>query len=233
MSIGDAPTGATPRQLLARLREELPRALPAALTVSGPSPTAGNDLYEAFLFALVLKAARAEGYQITFTDSSGRVPTVFRLRRSPGRLPSGHFTHAVLSLPGTGKDSLEVHTGISVIGKSKVAHEADIVVLRFSDAQRCRQLGIDPPSVRAIIVVEGKYYTTPLSLGMGRQFLGLSSDLSAKFKILAATVTSASVVQLMEGKTQWYEVGVLPGRKAESDLQARFAIALRGYRQSA
>lgn len=233
MRIGEAPDGATVHDLLARLREELPHALPTALTVSGPTPSAGNDLYEAFLFALVLKAARAEGYRITFADRSGRTPSEFRLRRSPGRLSSGAFTHAVLSLPNASKSPLEVHTGISVIGKSKVAHEADVVVLPLSDAQRCRQLGIDPPSHDTILVVEGKYYTEPLSLGVGRQFLGLDSDLSTRFKILAATVTSSSVVHLMEGKKKLYEVGVLPWLKAESDLQHRFAIALRAYRQSA
>jgi hypothetical protein len=44
-------------------------------------------------------------------------------------------------------------------------------------------------------VVEGKYYTEPLTLGMGRQFLGLEADLSSEVvKVLAATVTSKSVV---------------------------------------
>jgi hypothetical protein len=56
------------------------------------------------------------------------------LRRSPGRLPSGEFTHAILALPNTGKDPLEVHTGVKLIGKSKVAHEADVLVLPVSDA---------------------------------------------------------------------------------------------------
>jgi hypothetical protein len=206
-SAGEAPNSDTVSRLLARLREELPRALPSALTVDGPSPTAGNDLYEAFLFSLVLKAARSEGYDVSFADSSGRMPTEFRLRRSPGRLSTGTFTHAILTLPNTRKVPLEVHTGVVVIGKSKVAHEADVLVLRASSAQRCRQLRI------------------------GRQFLGLDVDLSAKTKVLAATETSLSVVNLLEGRSKQYEVGVLPGRKPERDMQERFAIALRSYRQ--
>ncbi|MGN9764405.1 hypothetical protein ACTMS2_04455 [Micromonospora sp. SD12] len=205
--------------------------MPTALSASGPSPTAGNDLYEAFLFTVVLKAAAEEGFEISFEDGSNLPPTIFRLRRSPGRLPTGgSFTHAVLTLPNSQKDPLEVHTGIAVIGRSKVAHEADVIVLPQSNADRCRQLGIDPPSSSAILTVEGKYYTTPVSLGMGRQFLGLAADLSKKC-IFAATVTSSSLVHLLEGRRQEFEVGVLPGRKAELDLQARFAIALRSYRQ--
>ena len=49
--------------------------------------------------------------------------------------------------------------------------------------------------------------------------------------MLAATVTHPSVVHLLEGRKQQYEVGVLPRRKAERDLQERSALALRAYRQ--
>lgn len=105
-----------------------------------------------------------------------------------------------------------------MVGSSKVAHEADVLVVPEAVAQRCRQLNIDPPSRNAILVVEGKYYTTPLTLGMGRQFLGLGAELTTRFVMLAATVTHPSVVHLLEGRKKLYEVGVLPGRKAERDL---------------
>ncbi|GAA3458720.1 hypothetical protein ACFFSW_07680 [Saccharothrix longispora] len=229
---GEVPTDGTVDDLLSRLRDELPRALPTAFTTSGPSPSAGDDVYEAFLFALVLKAARVEGYTVTFDDGFGRAPAVFRLRRSPGRLTTTDtFTHAVLSLPNSRKDPLEVHTGISVVGASKVAHEADVVVLPSAVAQRSRMLGTDPPSSKTIMVVEGKFYRrNPVSLGTGREFLGLGADLQSTKTIFAATVTSMSVVHLLQGKSKLYEVGVLPGRKAEADLQGRFATELRGYR---
>ncbi|WP_328345225.1 hypothetical protein [Micromonospora sp. NBC_00421] len=233
-NVGAAPDGTAASRMLAQLRAELPTALPSALSVGGPSPTAGNDLYEAYLFALVLRAASNEGYSISFADGVGGIPAEFRLRRSPGRLPSGAgFTHAILALPDSSKDPLEVHTGVAVIGKSKVAHEADVLVIPSADAQRCRQLGIDPASHDAILVIEGKYYTTPLTLGTGREFLGLEVDLSARFKVFAATITNPSVIHLLEGRKRTYEVGVLPGRKAERDIQERFAQALRTYRQSA
>jgi hypothetical protein len=229
---GEVPTSGTIAEMLSRLRDELPRALPTALRTGGPSPTAGDDLYEAFLFSLVLRAARAEGYSITFVDGAGRPATEFRLRRSPGHLyGSERFTHAELSLPNMNKDPLEVHTGVSIVGVSKVAHEADVLVLPAAVADRSRMLRTDPPSSKVIMIVEGKYYLRqPVSLGTGRQFLGLAADITAKSKIFAATFTSSSVVHLLQGKPHLFEVGVLPYRKGERDLQERFAIALRGYR---
>lgn len=228
---GQAPGPGTERRLLDRLKASLPAALPTALDAAGSDPAAGNDLYEAYLFSLVLRAAGAEGYAVDFRQSDGGPTSEFRLRRGPGRLPTGDFTHAVLSHPGTSKSPLEVHTGAAVIGTSKVAHEADVLVLRQDVADRCRRLRIDPNSTGAVIVVEGKYYTRPLSLGMGRQFLGLDSEMSRRATtILAATVVNKSVMHLLQGRDRAYDLGVLPGLKAEHDLKERFAMILRGYR---
>jgi hypothetical protein len=227
------PTPATPAELLARLRSQLPAALPTAMRASGAQATAGSDLYEAYLLALLLNAARVEGYGINIRDGNGRPPTVFNLRRSPGRLSSAGsalmpFCHAVLSAPD--KPSLEAHTGVAVIGRSRVAHEADLVLLREAEANRCRALGIDPPSRATLLVVEGKYYRRPIGLDIAREFLGLCSDLATPDKALAASIPSPSLVNLLAGRRAQHEVGVLPRRKGEADLLALFGRVLRNYR---
>lgn len=43
--------------------------------------------------------------------------------------------------------------GVAVIGTSKVAHEADVLVLRRDVADRCRRLHNDPNSTGAVIGV--------------------------------------------------------------------------------
>jgi hypothetical protein len=191
-----APTPATPAELLASLLAELPAALSPMMTAAGPGPTAGNDLYEAYLFGLVLRAARLEGFSVTFADADGAA-TVLRLRRAPGRLPSGgppgaRFTYATLACPP--RPALELHTGVGVLGISKVAHEADVLVLPQPAADRCRQHDLDPRGHDALFLIEAKYYTQPVGLGTGREFLGLCSDVSAKNKAFVATLAGGSVV---------------------------------------
>jgi hypothetical protein len=226
------PTPATPAELLARLISVLPIALPTTMTTTGPTPTAGNDLYEAYLFGLVLIAARREGFDITFANADGPA-TVLRLRRAPGRLPSGgppgaRFTHAVLACPP--RPTLELHTGVGVVGQSKVVHEADVLMLPQSDADRCRNFDLDPRGRDAELLIEAKYYTNPVGLGTGREFLGLRSDVSAKQKLFVATLASDSVASLFSGKSVPHDIGVLPRRRGEVSLLNLLQRILRDYR---
>jgi hypothetical protein len=226
------PTPATPAELLASLIAALPSALPTTMTAAGPTPTAGNDLYEAYLFGLVLTAARREGFGITLGDADGPA-AVLRLRRGPGRLPSSgppgaRFTHAVLTCPP--RPSLEVHTGVGVVGQSKVVHEADVLVLPQDDADRCRNFNLDPQGRDAELLIEAKYYTNPVGLGTGREFLGLRADVSAKQKVFVATIASDSVTSLLSGKTVPHDIGVLPRRRGETNLLSLIERTLRYYR---
>ena len=226
------PTAATPAELLASLLGDLPTALPTTMTAAGPVPTAGNDLYEAYLFGLVMRAARREGFSITLADAVGAA-AAFRLRRAPGRLPSGgppgaRFTHALLACPR--RPSLELHTGVRVVGRSKVPHEADVLLLPQADADRCRGLNSDPRGSDALLLIEAKYYTDPVGLGTGREFLGLSSEVSAKYKVFVATLADESVVNLFAGRTVPHDIGVLPRRPAEDSLLSFIRRLLRDYR---
>lgn len=228
------PSAATPSQLLARLKAVLPRALPTTMTASGLTPTAGNDLYEAYIFALVVDAARRLGYRVKFKDGFGSRASALHLRRSPGRIasagsPGRLFTHAVLDIGN--RPSLEVHTGIFTVGKSKVPHEADLLILPEEQAQRCRNLNIDPPSSSALLSVEAKYYTKPVVISTAREFLGLSKDLSAKRIVFACTIASGLATALLAGTPSVeYDDGVLPGRDGEMSLQNFVRRLLRDYR---
>jgi hypothetical protein len=225
------PTPATPAELLASLLAALPSALPTTMTATGLKPTAGNDLYEAYLFGLVLLAARREGFSITLANADGPA-TVLRLRRGPGRLPSGgppraRFTHAVLACPP--RPALELHTGVGVVGQSKVVHEADVLLIPQAEADRCRNLDLDPRWRDVELLIEAKYYTEPVKLGTGREFLGLRADISARNKVFVATLVNDSVSNLFSGKSVPHDVGVLPRRRGEENLLGLIQRILRTY----
>lgn len=227
------PTPRTPRDLLAKLRGQLPAALPTTLTAAGSGATPGNDLYEAYLFALVIEAAKAVGYTVDFETSPGVAARQLHLRRSSGRISSSGrgapFTYAVLSYGS--RPPLELHTGVFVVGKSKVAHEADVLLLPRDEAERCRRLDCDPASSKAQLVVEAKYYTKPVHLGTSREFLGLSKDLSSLTQVFVCTIGTSSATALLAGSNSVeYDAGVLPFLPGEESLRQFLGRLLRAYR---
>lgn len=228
-----APNAATPAGLLASLKAQLPAALPTTMTASGPKPTAGNDLYEAYLFGLVVEAARAVGYKVSFHTALGPAASL-HLRRSPGRLgsagtPGSPFVHALLEF--VGRPALELHTGVVIAGRSKVVHEADVLLLPQADADRARAANVDPASAKTRLVVEAKYYTSPVSLSTSREFLGLSKDLSTGKVVFACTLSNASATALLAGTSSVeYDVGVLPFRDGEMSFRSFVQRLLRDYR---
>jgi hypothetical protein len=117
------------------------------------------------------------------------------------------------------------------VGRSKVPHEADVLLLPKTVADRCRAANVDPPSGAARLVIEAKYYTNPVNLGTARGFLGLSKDLSAKKVAFACTVADAASTSLLAGTPSVeYDVGVLPGRHGETSLRSFIQRQLRDYR---
>lgn len=139
------------------------------------------------------------------------------------------FTHAALSIRA--RPTLELHTGVVVVGKSKVVHEADVLLLPKADADRCRATNVDPPSSTGVLAIEAKYYTNPVNLATGRQFLGLSKDLSVKKLAFVCTVADPSVIALLAGTTTVeHDVGVLPYRNGEVSLRSFIQRLLRDYR---
>ena len=71
------PNSTTPVGPMASLLSELPAAMPTALS------TGGGYLYEAYLFGVVLRAARTAGFDVSLVDHDGPASTL-RLRNSPG-----------------------------------------------------------------------------------------------------------------------------------------------------
>lgn len=111
------------------LLNEIENALGSATNANLSTSSAGADLYECYIWSLVLEAARQEGATIRLLDRGGRSATSFWFRTSPSSIFSEahNYCHAELQFPR--RPTLEAHIGIYVSGKSRVNHECDVAVL--------------------------------------------------------------------------------------------------------
>jgi hypothetical protein len=218
----------SPEQLLA----EIEQALGAAIRPSLTAGSAADDLYEAYLFTLVISAAKAEGGSITYRCINGGFPNPFIFRTSPGYIGSRQHNYGYAEIEFTGCPILEAHVGIRVSGHSNVLHECDISVLLKDEADLCRA-GPDliaPRSSKIVIAIEAKYYTRDVPLHLGRSFLGLTRDLSADRVFFVANRSGRSVEKLLSHKKQLWERPINPSETvAVTRLRNALQTAFKDY----
>jgi hypothetical protein len=136
------------------------------------SKTGANDVFEYWLWARSLKMARQPslGLNVRLEGvSRGKV----RLRTSPSSVSTGSFSYAkVDSLTA----SVELHTGIYVVGGSGTAHEVDVAVIQAGAGRTTRLSYAD-----FRWGIEAKLYAASkaLPLAIPRAVLGTAYDLKA------------------------------------------------------
>ncbi|WP_146251335.1 hypothetical protein [Nocardia tenerifensis] len=210
-------------------RQELKAAVETALalSLSGRYSTLARptDLYEAALFAIMLRAAEQAGGTVLVTND-GRTPTRdVRFRTGPGVLASGdEYTFAVVTFPPTSErceQKLEVHLGIAFAGRSGICHECDIAILTHAEAKRVRTGKRKYPSARALIAaVEAKFLVRGPVLGDGRNLIGLGSELRlGKFRLVAPTNGSDALRTLLAHWACGFFEELIPGSAAALELE--------------
>lgn len=205
---------------------------------SGTSPSLSSasdtsDIFEAYVFSLVIEAARIEGASIMFRDVSGRDnPPVFIFRTSPGFIFSvtQPYTYAVIAF--NNKPILEAHVGVRVAGMSHVLHECDIAVIEQAESETCRQRQVAPRSYKIVLAIECKFYSTPLQLHLAREFIGLSSDLySTSEQIFVSNTSSETVERLLTSRRKTWDHNIKPSAQMEVDrLRNKFQNAFQRYK---
>ena len=214
------------------LLAEVQTTLGAAIIPSLTTADAANDVYEAYLFSLVLQAARAEGATIQLACIEGGAPNPFVFRTSPGYINSRtrNYGYAIIVFPDA--PPLEAHLGIRLSGHSSVLHECDVAVLFREEAELCRSQGqsVAPRSYRVVLAIEAKFYTSDLALHLGRGFLGLTRDLSARSSFFVINREARSIERLLAYKKQHWEHNVTPAdAEAVQRLKYAFQIAFRDF----
>ncbi len=197
----------TEDQLLSQIEQTLGSVVTSSLTRS----SAGADLYEAYVFSLILEAAAIEGARVSFKNVDGTLPAVFTFRTSPGHLYSRTRLYSNAVVEFTDLPLLEAHTGVYLSGKSGLIHEADVLVLLADEARTCRDNDVPPRSHQALLAVECKFYSSGLQLAMARGFVGLCSDLSSRECFFVTNTTALSVEKLLAHQRKKWQNVMTPG----------------------
>lgn len=213
------------------LLNQIANTFGSAISSSLTSSSDTSDIFEAYVFSLILEAAQTEGATITYRDVRGNTPRDFIFRTSPGYIFSTaqNYTHAIILFPNMAP--LEVHVGVRVVGKSGVLHECDVAVIEQIEAETCRQRQVPPRSSKVRIAVECKFYSTPLQLHLARAFIGLTTDLSVIKPIFVSNSSSDSLEKLLTGRDRDWEHNLVPSASVEvMRLRHKFQITFQKYK---
>ena len=213
------------------LLNEVSTTLTGAITPSLTTVSATSDLFEAYTLSILLRAAQQENATIAYRDPTDSPTTDFVFRTSPGYLWSSthSYTFALIEFPDV--EPLEAHVGVRVSGKSGVLHELDVCVIRRSEALISRASQVHPRHSKVIIGVECKFYTSALSLGLARSFVGLGVDMTAKNTFFVTNASSPSVERLLSATDRNWGNLVSPGATMEVDRQQHeFQTVFKHYK---
>jgi hypothetical protein len=201
--------------------DELVAAITSQILGAGPLNLSSSselcDLFEAYVFSIVLDAAMREGASlpIQFENIYGATATQVTFRTSPGRIfPSSPtattppYTHAIIQFAN--KPALELHQGIYVSGKSGLLHECDIAILLRSEGQTCRQNRVHPRCAKVVFASECKFYAGGLGIGLARGFLGLTTDIWKQGRFFVSNSASSSSQKLLTHHDRKWAESLVP-----------------------
>jgi hypothetical protein len=188
-----------------------------------------SDLYEAALLTIAVEAARLAGGQDLLTNDGVSPASPIMFRRGPGNLWSPGFTFASVGFPDAGK-RLEIHLGVYVAGASGVAHECDVALVDGVECDRSRAALIHPRRTRVIAAIEAKHYLASPGIDIGREFLGLGSELGPARSALAFPASAShSLESLLAKKPSECFDEVEPGSSAGQRLSRHLEQRIRNW----
>jgi hypothetical protein len=210
---------------------DLQSAYNAALAGHAPvaHPSAANDAFEVYVFALAVRAAAEEGAAVTFEGGSGAIsPSSLRFRTSPSSIYSlvKNYTHALLTFPNG--LAYEAHVGIYVEGIAGVLHECDLAVIRAAEASFCRRNQVHPKRGEVLLTAECKFYAGMLGIALGREFLGTTTDLGTEGRFMLSNSDGRSVDRVLAHHKRKRHFGLTPlDPDAEIQVVAQFREVFR------
>lgn len=172
--------------------KEFQSGLSAAWKSADLSRKKTYSLFELYVVKLMIEAAISEGAIVRYCDGEGKEYMDAWFRTGPHQIYDKSYPYVELHF--SSRRVLEIHTGVKSLGKSGIEHECDIAVLRRRYARSCRKGTQRPQYDKLIASVECKFYTSNIHLGMSREFVGLTMDLTEPKNQNLYYVVSTAVV---------------------------------------
>jgi hypothetical protein len=193
------------------LLDAIEQSLGQAVTPSVSASTAAYDLFEVFIFTLIVEAARNMGANVVYQNiGSSSFNNQFTFRTSPGYIYSRAQPYTYARMDFGNQAVLEAHIGIYATGVSRVRHECDVAVLKTVDAENCRINNVHPRGSDLWLATECKFYASQLGLDLGRSFLGLMTEIHRHSRFFVTNSSSTSVEKLLAHHKMRWQVNVLP-----------------------
>lgn len=215
------------QQLINKIQTTLGTQVSPQITLASST----DDIFEAYVWALVIDAARKEGASVAYRDMNNPGVTSLLFRTSPGAIYSTANLYTYARLKFGGCPALETHLGIYVSGKSGVSHECDVAVIYESEADTCRQSQVHPRSTKLILSVECKFYSTNLRIDLARSFLGLTEEIHQRDRFFVSNASSNSVAKMLTSHDRKWETKVSPlNPRLQQRLRGNFETAFKHYK---
>ncbi len=191
-----------------------------------------NDAFELYTLTLVLRAAKQEGASIAFDSSLGvSNPSPLRFRTSPGRIFSTAHDYSHATIRFSDGNSFEGHIGVYVEGLAGVLHECDVLVLDASEGQFCRRNRVHPKKASTVLAAECKFFAGTLGIALGRQFLGVTTDLGSEGRFFLSNSDGKSVDRILAHHKRQRSFGLSPlTRDTEDQVVAQFRNTFRNLK---
>lgn len=205
------------------------RRLVSARRISYTSASQASDVYEGFIFSLVVATASRHGARVTYEDVGGNKVNDLVLRTSPGHIYSDTqpYTHALIEFEDA--PPLEVHLGVYVQGTSGILHECDILVLPAREAVLCRAQRIAPRGSQCVLIIECKYYASRLGIDNARNFEGMRADVRTQDELFVSNIGTPSIARYLNARNREFERDVLPGSPQALYVQAEVRKAFKSF----
>jgi hypothetical protein len=196
------------------------------------SAGAANDAFEVYVFSLILQAAHEENGSIDFEKPSGNnVVSSLIFRTSPGNIFSTAQDYCYANIKFPDNLNFEAHIGVYVEGVAGVIHECDVLVIDAAEGQFCRRHSVHPKRTSILLSAECKFYTGNLGIQLGRQFLGITTDLGRENRFLISNSDGRSTDRVLAHHKRQRYLGLTPlSSDTETQVVALFRNTFRNKR---